>query len=366
MKSLMKIRLRLLVATLFALAALMVVAPASAETLVLKTGERVTGRIISQDRERVVIRTAQGPQVVFKRDISRLIYGGAQDDEAAKNAEEERKAAEAARLAREREAERRRQAELQRRQAAEARAAREQFQREQDLYAAAVTRLEEKRREQEAAERRETEEEREAAEQEKQREQELADKGAGDPWGALWRSAVLPGWGHYYSGQTWWGVGYATAFAAAGGYVYHTRQLAFDAKVRYQNYADTTFVLSLIQGPQAIDQFAVEVQSRSDLYGSRVADVSRATAVLGGVYLIQMLHAVLINLDGGLFADGEVPGPADPEKGLFIGGGLRGAGLSPYLAPGSDADLAAPLRRPEHSDALEPEPVFEMRWSARF
>ena len=107
------------------LCALLLIFPAllAAETIILRNGQNLEGRILSQDRQQVVIQTAQGPRVIRKTEIARIVYGRSNaEEEAERKKEEELKRAE---LARQAEEERRRADEARRlaeEQAARARA----------------------------------------------------------------------------------------------------------------------------------------------------------------------------------------------------------------------------------------------------
>lgn len=193
--------------------------PASllAETVFLKNGSRVVGKIVGQSRTTVTISSNGRRRVIKKVDIRRISYDTGNNQ-----------AAEAERRRRQAEAERKRKAEEAARKAEEE-AARKAAEREAaDKIAeqeAANKAAEERRREQEA---------REAAYK------------SGGPYrlDAFLRSMVLPGWGQYYQGRTGAAYSLGGAFAAGlGASYYFTRQHTI-ARSDYQAKADTFFYTS--------------------------------------------------------------------------------------------------------------------------
>ncbi|HNE24036.1 MAG TPA: hypothetical protein PLG78_12755, partial [Leptospiraceae bacterium] len=80
----------------FALVCFLVAGSLCAETLLLKSGARVEGTIISQNRTTVTIRTAGGDQTFRKDAIRRIQYGQTAAEREAEKAAAEKRAAEKA------------------------------------------------------------------------------------------------------------------------------------------------------------------------------------------------------------------------------------------------------------------------------
>lgn len=51
-----------------------VVTPLSAEVLFMRDGSRISGRIVSQTRDEIIIRTDSGTRRVEKRNVTRVVY----------------------------------------------------------------------------------------------------------------------------------------------------------------------------------------------------------------------------------------------------------------------------------------------------
>jgi hypothetical protein len=54
-------------------------------------------------------------------------------------------------------------------------------------------------------------------------------------WSALWRSALIPGWGQWYRGDRAWGAGYLGAVALSGGISYYYLTQGNSSYAAYQN-----------------------------------------------------------------------------------------------------------------------------------
>lgn len=182
-----------------------------ADTVFLKNGQEVEGKIIGQTRTTVTLRTTAGQvRTIQKEQIRRIAYGPTQsDDEAAK--EQER---------------------------------RDRLRRDQALSAENRRLMEEEWRRIDA-ERKKLEEERSRIDEEWARlERGRGDSGrrpavAGTPTqrdkliAALMRSAVLPGWGQHYQGRTSIGYIYGGAFLALGGLAIGTEAQYYNRREQY-------------------------------------------------------------------------------------------------------------------------------------
>lgn len=225
-----------------------------ADSLFLKNGSRIDGRIVGQDELSIVIETSSGRRRVPKAQLSRVEYNDIRPDPAAAE-----------------------------------RAAREKT--EQD------------RRLREEADR--LARERETAEKEA-RERESARAESATPTrdpGAIWRAALLPGWGHYYSGRESAGaaIGLGTGALLLAAY-YEARAAAQERSV-YEQSASLNLALPFaVTSDARAGAFAYalsENASRQSAYQRR-ADRSALflnLAVL--VYSVQLAHATSFTLFAG-------------------------------------------------------------------
>ena len=195
-----------------------------AETIFLKNGQRLDGKIVGQSRTAVTIRVGGATRVVQKADIRRISY------DTNNNADELRRQREEAARRRAEEAARKKAEEEAARKAAEDEAARKNAEDEAARKAA----------EDEAARNAEAEAARKA-----QEESEAAYRAAGPHrFDAFLRSMVLPGWGQYYQGRTGAAFGLGGAFVAGLGASYYMDQRYNIARSAYEDKADTFFLTS--------------------------------------------------------------------------------------------------------------------------
>ncbi len=319
-------------AALAAAAFALFIAPASltAEVIQLKNGTFIEGRIVSQDQKRIVLKTANGQQrVVNKSTIRRIVYDAGlgarliaeqkRKQQAARDAErnkalEAERARKAAELAKQKEQEAAknaaREAERQRREAREARqqyaAAFQDYERRARAESERLAREEELRKNQEAAEK----EEQELAENQTDESEAVRI----DRWGALWRSAILPGWGQFYADQPVMGTAYSGLFAFAAVNSYNLRRIALSSRNDYTSFTDTSFLVPLLPGA-GIPAAAVvyfETSRRSETYSRNVKRQQQSVQLLGGIYLVQLIHAAFLSAEvsTALLLD-----PADSESG---------------------------------------------------
>lgn len=226
-------------ALLLAVAVFLISSSLAADIVYLKNNEALIGRITAQTREAVTLRLDNGAvRTIPKTAIARISYS----------------AEETARLRAERAAE-------------------------------------EKRREDEARKRAE------AATRPEPGESPGPGPGPREPitpLGALWRSAVLPGWGHYALGETWTAAGHASLNALALGYALVTRNAALAAESEHQSQVTTNFLLAF--GPE---QLGVETRLALNItlnqnsfapYQEKVDAHNRSWYFLAAVYLVQLGH----------------------------------------------------------------------------
>ncbi|MCB1174041.1 MAG: hypothetical protein KDK39_10765 [Leptospiraceae bacterium] len=190
-----------------------------ADTIQLRSGVILNGKVIAQSRTWVRIRTDTGVRTISKQNIRRLSFGVTQDEMASRQRrrqEVERRNKELA-LARERQESARIAVEEKRlRELAEQerKAAEEQQKRAADLQA--------------------DEEKRSAAEKEQQQ-RRAAELEEGDApqnsqaglsaWGALWRSALIPSWGQWSRGDSVKAGVIAGGMVIGGGALYETNRI---------------------------------------------------------------------------------------------------------------------------------------------
>ena len=318
----------LIAAVLLALALL---APGlAAEVIQLKSGEVLEGRIVTQDDKRIVLKTADGNQrIVWKRTVRRVVY----DPGLGKKLVIDQKRAEAAKIAARKQAEAdrlRKEAEAaeQARQATEAAkeaAAREERrQAEADRARYAVLVAEYRQRALAEADRlareKEQQEQKEVAKKEESEETQKPETIEPEPqnvvvdrWGPLWRSALIPGWGQFYAGNNVSGGFFGGLFAFAAINSYNLRRIALDSRAEYVSFTDTTFLLPFVPGlgtPAAAVVY-FETDRRSETYARNVKRQQQSVMFLGGVYLVQLIHAAFLSKE---IPTALIYDPADPDS----------------------------------------------------
>ncbi len=267
-------RLRTISGAVFLISILSTPTFLAADTAVLRSGERVVGRITRQSRLDISITTERGNRVIPKAEIQRITYddpaeAGKQDD--ARKAEEAKKAEqlkkEEARKAEEKKIEERQKEE--------------------------TRKVEEAKRRMEEAKR--------ADQLRRSQKEPLLERNEPTPFlGALWRSALLPGWGQTSQGRSEIGLIFAGSMVAVGFTVYANEQRYVRARNEYRTTANLVLMttpLSLRNAdiarvePLTHAQFLYGIQSAS---GSRAAmrearaNSLRAAAALGFVYVLNL------------------------------------------------------------------------------
>ncbi len=193
-----------------------------ADTIVLKNGRRVYGKIIGQTRNNIRVRTDGRVRSYSKRSIRSIKYGDSTAERRKAAAARKKRIAAARRRAAEarRRAEAKRKAEEARRRAEQKRKAEEAARRRE----AERRKFEERRKQalaKQAAAQKAAEEKRRADARRAAEKRVVAPKsGGGSPWSYVWKSALLPGWGHWSNGHDstgWWYTrGFVLMLAAAG------------------------------------------------------------------------------------------------------------------------------------------------------
>lgn len=251
-----------------------------AETIILKNGQVISGKIVGQSRTQVRIDTGNGVRAVPKTQIRRISYESA--------AEVRRKQAEA---------ERRRQQKL------------EEAERQ-------------RKAEQEAAEAARKAE----AEAESETNNAATDDSGLSYAGFALRNAVAPGWGFFANDQPILGGTYAALTAGALIYAYTTRVDALAA--REENFSQVEFNTLLSLAPGTADSSTrlalgfLTNQAASGPYQDKIDRHNQSLQLLGLVYVAQLAHTAA------LYPGWPTPGTVSwdlPESSGRISLGLVGA-----------------------------------------
>lgn len=235
-----------------------------ADTVYLKNGATIEGKIVGQSRKNVRIKTDKGLKVIPKSNIRRLRFGKVIDPNKQKEAE----------LKKKQEAERKRQ---------------EAEQKKLDEL--------DKQRE---AERKRTEKDNQVTE----------DVRGPVLWQAILRSSILPGWGQYYQGREnmAWIVGGSFGGALAGAayfdYRYRRDRIAYDDNVDTFLFTSPLVLSSVgLSIPDTspflltgLFQTESTIASRQNMEDSaRYADFM--TGVLAGVYIWNIVDVIIYHPD---------------------------------------------------------------------
>lgn len=285
----------------------------AAETIHLKNGSVLRGRVIGQSRTQIRLQTDAGVRTIEKSDVRRISY---------ESADELRR--------QQAEAERRKQAEAERKRQEEA-----QLKREREAA--------ERAREEAARQARE-----EAARKAAQEAQDAAD--VEGPSGLSYRgfalrNAVLPGWGFFAADRPIWGAVYGTLTAGALYYTYTSRQTALAAKS--ENFQQVQLNTLLTLAPGAFDtgsRLALGVLANQTAYGpyqSKVDAHNQSLRLFGVIYAVQMIHTAA--LARGWPAPGQVSVTL-PESGAEFAMGLLAPRVGVDFMPAAEAQLGAELR----------------------
>lgn len=116
-------------------------------------------------------------------------------------------------------------------------------------------------------------------------------------WDYVWRSALLPGWGHIYGRQWKEGIGYSTAFVltAAGGMSLYSG--AVSSRKTYKSSIDSYYIgrNSFLATPQEHAAFlgfsVATIVGKENTYRKKVMLANLGLAGIGCVYVWQLAHA---------------------------------------------------------------------------
>lgn len=246
-----------------------------AEVIHMRNGRSFIGQVVSQTRDTVTIRVDGETTVYDKDDIIRIVHGRAAENEFRENqAREEQNRREAEERRRREEAERQRREEEQRRQ----------------------RELEEQRQ---LDEQRRLEEEQQAIDDEQRRLERERQQTPGENTltGILTRQAILPGWGSYRMGQTYWGATHLTANIAAIGFVIYSQNQAASARSRNESDVITNTLLTATGEGLPADTRLFSNYLLNDAayqpYDQAVQQFNTSLYVLAGTYLFSLGHSYL-------------------------------------------------------------------------
>mgnify|MGYP001795939595 CR=1 FL=1 len=247
-----------------------------ADTVILRNGQRVTGKIVNQTRTTVVVRQANGrTRTIQKSNIRRITFGDAPAPDRAKQEEARRKREEEARQKKEEE---------------------ERLKREE----------EQRKAEEEAAQR-------EAAEEAARKAAEERERAERTTFGAFWRSALLPGWGQVYQGRNigWF---YGGAFVATGAGILRYDQIYRSNRSAYEETANLFFLTS----PAVFSAAGFSISSTLQFYplGFTLADATTRARVRAenAARWSNYLRSLLIGVYVWNLADVIIFAPSDEEK----------------------------------------------------
>ncbi len=240
-----------------------------ADTIFLRSGQWVRGNIISQDRSKITVNTENGHRDILKTSIRRIVFGAEEKSTMASDEEKKVQEEKLAAMAKERE--------------------------EREKAAA-------KQREEEEIRRREEAARQEAARQEALKKQQDANGNPVDgrritTLGAVWRSALLPGWGQSYEGRKSAGYKFGGGFLSLFVLTFYFRSQSLSSRETYSQNADMLFAVGAaapspyyILGAAALYPQTADSRQRMQTWGNRTNFLGTA---LFGLYIWNLVDVVL-------------------------------------------------------------------------
>lgn len=124
--------------------------------------------------------------------------------------------------------------------------------------------------------------------------------------GALWRAALIPGWGHFYKERRSWGYFWAISTGIVAAYTLAATTIFLVYRTQYKNsspeaYRNAFGHVGLYDEASAQAEFD-RLENSTNLWGQMALAGAAATAV---VYAANLLHAWLIKADLGNITAGE-------------------------------------------------------------
>ena len=248
----------------------------SAESILLRNGQSFDGRITSQTVSHIIVATSTGTRRIAKNQVARIQYVPFT---------EAQKQQQRAQYIRQYQAWKRRQEEIRQQKM-------EEEQRKKELAA-----IEEQIRQKKLEEAKERADRAEAL-------RELVDTGKmekpdGEPisyWDFAWRSALLPGWGHFYIDRPVFGTIYSVGTVALLANVYERRRVALQAVDINEKEVQRNFILSVTPNQFSFAQrafYAYYANGRAFLdYQAKVDRYHYSLYALGVFYGAQLLHII--------------------------------------------------------------------------
>lgn len=134
--------------------------------------------------------------------------------------------------------------------------------------------------------------------------------------GALWRTALLPGWGHFYKQRPVWGYITSGVFGAAFAYSSYSVVSYFIAKSEYDNYVPENVKTpqgetALVNEAEASAKFAQLLSDQNTKSDSALTSLY----ILGGIYAISLIHAWFI--DAEVYATSTTESPQGTKSGVI-------------------------------------------------
>lgn len=241
-------------------------------TVLLREGGKVKGDIITQNQHSVLLQTESGKRKVDKDLILKILFQDVNDDEEEKirKEEEDKLAAD---------------------------------KKEQEDKEAAQRHLEEEKLKEEDLKKQA------AADEEARRQEELRKQEAKRPLNALMRSAVVPGWGQYYTDRKFQSLLYPTLFAAAAFVAYDKFRVYRTSVSEYGDlgnpYTRESLTLAALGQAQAaatpslspVDAYLAnqssQVQLKREEADKNFREYQGALYALGVIYLVNLVDSYI-------------------------------------------------------------------------
>ncbi|TGK03856.1 hypothetical protein EHO59_10020 [Leptospira semungkisensis] len=247
-------------------------------TVLLREGGRVKGDIITQNQSSILLQTESGKRKIDKDSVLKVLFHDVDDDQ-----EEKIRKDEEGKLAADKKEQE--DKDLAQRQLDEEKLKQDQLKKDEEAAAAAA--------------------------EEARKQEELRRLAAGRPYNSLWRSAVIPGWGQFYSDRKFQGIIYPTLFAAAAFVSYDKYRVYREAVKEYGEignpYSQTNILLTLSGHPPTTitsttstsplsaylaDKFSPsQIKLKREEADSDFREYQGTLYVLGGIYLINLIDS---------------------------------------------------------------------------